>query len=418
MTNSDPSSALSLSLSSSAPRVPPSLPIPAISSIREESKQGNEQKSDESPSLSIDSDNLVKELSENECENSSSSEEEFTLEFEQLTLDLPYDNGHEGIAGKIIKFNEYFTFSRIFSFIHHLLTGSKDERIAVSLSSPDSQSILEFENSKKNQEEKVENKENNENAPEYCVDQPGLSSEKLPRVFSFVSPVDSNGVGMKRILDNINAKIRKGKLTIIIGGSGAGNYNKLNLSYKCKISGTNCLLFCFVVCLGKSTLLKLVAGRSFSSSSHHFTGRFRLFGREVTSNELSCTAGFCMQDDCFLPLLTVLETLTFKARLRNSPILDQRQIEENCKKILQQLGLEKVTNSFVGTIASGGGTDESAGSGGISKSSFIGKLLKFFQMTDAHDGKGLSGGEQRRLSIGLELIQSNKLLLLDECTSK
>ena len=98
--------------------------------------------------------------------------------------------------------------------------------------------------------------------------------------------------------------------------------------------------------------------------------------------QLRKLCGFVTQEDNLLPLLTVRETLMFMAKLRLRE-LGSEEIEERVERLMQELGLVHVADSFVG--------DE--------------------------EKRGISGGERKRVSIGVEMIHDPPILLLDEPTS-
>ncbi|KAI3454655.1 hypothetical protein Pfo_011318 [Paulownia fortunei] len=120
---------------------------------------------------------------------------------------------------------------------------------------------------------------------------------------------------------------------------------------------------------GKSTLLDGLAGRIASGS---------LIGRVLIKR----TSAYIMQDDRLFPMLTVYETLMFAADFRLGSIsrADKRQRVEN---LIEQLGLSSSRNTYIG--------DEGT--------------------------RGVSGGERRRVSIGVDIIHGPSLLFLDEPTS-
>ncbi|XP_056155975.1 broad substrate specificity ATP-binding cassette transporter ABCG2-like isoform X2 [Lampris incognitus] len=81
--------------------------------------------------------------------------------------------------------------------------------------------------------------------------------------------------------------------------------------------------------------------------------------------------------------LTVKENFSFSAALRLPPSVSQREKEEKVDRLIQELGLTKVTHSRVGT-----------------------QLIR-----------GISGGERKRTNIGMELIIDPPVLFLDEPTT-
>ncbi|CAJ1931217.1 unnamed protein product [Sphenostylis stenocarpa] len=130
---------------------------------------------------------------------------------------------------------------------------------------------------------------------------------------------------------------------------------------------------------GKSTLLDGLAGRIASGS---LKGRVSLDGATVTASLIKRTSAYIMQEDRLFPMLTVYETLMFAADFRLGPLsfADKKQRVE---KLIDQLGLRSSRNTYIG--------DEGT--------------------------RGVSGGERRRVSIGVDIIHGPSLLFLDEPTS-
>ncbi|XP_027346338.1 ABC transporter G family member 23 [Abrus precatorius] len=132
---------------------------------------------------------------------------------------------------------------------------------------------------------------------------------------------------------------------------------------------------------GKSTLLRIIAGRvkdkdfdpkCISINDHPMTSPAQL--RKI--------CGFVAQEDNLLPMLTVKETLLFSAKFRLKEMTPKDK-ELRVESLLQELGLFHVADSFVG--------DE--------------------------ENRGISGGERKRVSIGVDMIHNPPILLLDEPTS-
>ena len=85
-------------------------------------------------------------------------------------------------------------------------------------------------------------------------------------------------------------------------------------------------------------------------------------------------------DDLMCENLTVRETLEYAARLRLPSTMSWAGKRKRVNRIIEELGLKKCEHSRVG-----GATQ-----------------------------RGISGGERKRLSIGVELVTGPRLLFLDE----
>ncbi|CAN1333477.1 ABC transporter G family member 23 [Linum perenne] len=132
---------------------------------------------------------------------------------------------------------------------------------------------------------------------------------------------------------------------------------------------------------GKSTLLRYVAGRV--RDSEFDPGVVSINGRGISApSQLRKICGFVPQEDNLLPLLTVRETLMYSAKfcLRE---LSLKEKQQRVEELLTELGLIHVADGFVG--------DESV--------------------------RGISGGEKKRVSIGVDMISDPPILVLDEPTS-
>ncbi len=133
---------------------------------------------------------------------------------------------------------------------------------------------------------------------------------------------------------------------------------------------------------GKTTLLDVLAGRK---ENGKVDGVLLVDGLTYpTMSSRRRAFGYVLQDDSSLPsFLTVKEAIQFSANLRLPSNLTQSARDAKVDKVISQLGLSKVRNSYIGEIGS----------------------------------TGISGGERRRVSIGMELVVEPKVLLLDEPTS-
>ncbi|KAF5205669.1 Abc transporter g family member [Thalictrum thalictroides] len=132
---------------------------------------------------------------------------------------------------------------------------------------------------------------------------------------------------------------------------------------------------------GKSTLLRIISGRI---KNNEFDPKsLSLNDHPITSPaQMRRICGFVAQEDNLLPLLTVKETLMFSAKFRLR-WMNSKEKEDRVDSLMHELGLVHVADSFVG--------DE--------------------------ETRGISGGERKRVSIGIDVIHDPAILLLDEPTS-
>ncbi|ODN87104.1 ABC transporter [Cryptococcus wingfieldii CBS 7118] len=162
----------------------------------------------------------------------------------------------------------------------------------------------------------------------------------------------------KVILDDVSMHFPAGEISAILGPSGAG----------------------------KSTLLQLIAGRHLSAgplSRFTSTGSL-LFANEPITHTTQSNVAFVEQgDDWHLPSLTVRETLTYAAILRLPEKMPKKQKIARAETVLRMLGLKDCADLPVG-----------------------GALLK-----------GISGGEKRRMSLSVQMINDPAVLVVDEPTS-
>ncbi|TFK25787.1 ABC transporter [Coprinopsis marcescibilis] len=160
--------------------------------------------------------------------------------------------------------------------------------------------------------------------------------------------------GDKFILDNISGNIPAGQMMAILGPSGAG----------------------------KTTLIEILAGKSKSGIT---TGDVS-FPFERTDDQAPPRIGFVPQQDILPSTLTVFETLLFATRLRLSESISDIEKKSRVNDILEKLGISHIKDTRIGDVTGG-------------------------------KARGISGGEMRRVTIGLELISSPDVLFLDEPTS-
>ncbi|MBI9055078.1 MAG: ATP-binding cassette domain-containing protein [Bacteroidales bacterium] len=131
--------------------------------------------------------------------------------------------------------------------------------------------------------------------------------------------------------------------------------------------------------VGKSTLLDLLSGKLKPTK-----GKIKINGHNVHARSTSLTGliGFVPQDDLLFEELTVFQNLYYNAKLCFSEFTEQ-QINEKVNSVLIDLDLYDSRDLQVGNP--------------------LNKLL--------------SGGQRKRLNIGLELMREPMLLFVDEPTS-
>jgi ABC-type multidrug transport system ATPase subunit len=130
---------------------------------------------------------------------------------------------------------------------------------------------------------------------------------------------------------------------------------------------------------GKSTLLNVLNGSEKPSS-----GRVQINGIDIHEQpeEVQGIVGYIPQDDLLMEDLTVFENLYYAARLCFGQ-LPKEECAERVERLLVQLGLTEIRNLKVGS-----------------------PLQKI-----------ISGGQRKRLNIGLELLREPTILFVDEPTS-
>ncbi|KAG4908110.1 hypothetical protein JHK84_056635 [Glycine max] len=156
----------------------------------------------------------------------------------------------------------------------------------------------------------------------------------------------------KHILRYVTGKIKPGRITAVMGPSGAG----------------------------KTTFLSALAGKALGCS---VTGSIFINGRNESIHSFKKITGFVPQDDVVHGNLTVEENLWFSAQCRLSADLSKPEKVLVVERVIEFLGLQSVRNALVGTV----------------------------------EKRGISGGQRKRVNVGLEMVMEPSLLILDEPTS-
>ncbi|KAL1005385.1 hypothetical protein UPYG_G00058400 [Umbra pygmaea] len=132
---------------------------------------------------------------------------------------------------------------------------------------------------------------------------------------------------------------------------------------------------------GKTSLLDVIAGRKDPAGLK--SGHVLVDGKMVDA-DLRMTSAYVVQEDILMGTLSVRENLLFSGNLRLDPRLCSAAEKQNrVDTVIKELGLEDCAHTKIGT-------------------EFL---------------RGVSGGERKRCSIGMELITSPSLLFLDEPTT-
>lgn len=158
----------------------------------------------------------------------------------------------------------------------------------------------------------------------------------------------------KHILLGIKGVAHPGEVTAIMGASGAG----------------------------KTTFLDILARKN---KRGEVNGDFYVNGEKVSDHDFKSVVGFVDQEDTMLPTLTVHETILNSALLRLPRDMSRSAKEQRVIEVEKQLGIHHIRDSLIGS--------------------------------EEGKGRGISGGEKRRVGIACELVTSPSILFLDEPTS-
>ncbi|XP_010503151.1 PREDICTED: ABC transporter G family member 19-like [Camelina sativa] len=158
---------------------------------------------------------------------------------------------------------------------------------------------------------------------------------------------------VKTLVDDVSGEACDGDILAVLGASGAG----------------------------KSTLIDALAGRV---AETRLKGSVTLNGEKILQSRLlKVISAYVMQDDLLFPMLTVKETLVFASEFRLPRTLSKSKKMERVETLIDQLGLRNAVDTVIGD--------------------------------EGH--RGVSGGERRRVSIGIDIIHDPIVLFLDEPTS-
>ncbi|KAI8996061.1 P-loop containing nucleoside triphosphate hydrolase protein [Gaertneriomyces semiglobifer] len=159
------------------------------------------------------------------------------------------------------------------------------------------------------------------------------------------------------LLNSISGRVAPGELMCVMGPSGSG----------------------------KSTFLDVISGRFMKAANSTVEGSIHFGSKPMPVNTASpgLMAYVAQEDKGIIGGLTVKENLQYAADLRMPAEFSFIEKQHHVTRVLQQLGLSNQADTIVGHAFK----------------------------------KGISGGQKRRVSLGIEIITGPAVLLLDEITS-
>lgn len=125
-------------------------------------------------------------------------------------------------------------------------------------------------------------------------------------------------------------------------------------------------------------MLNIIAGRSASAPGIDISSVVKVNGTKINPLHYRKNIAYVMQDDGLLATITPREALRFSATLRLENVTTL-EIEDMVEQTIDSLGLIECADTFIG-----------------------GALIK-----------GISGGQRKRTSVGIEIITKPSIILLD-----
>ncbi|KAJ3286083.1 hypothetical protein HDU79_006766, partial [Rhizoclosmatium sp. JEL0117] len=154
----------------------------------------------------------------------------------------------------------------------------------------------------------------------------------------------------KTILQGVSGSINAGKMTAIMGPSGAG----------------------------KTTFMNVLMGKAARSA-----GTLKINGTVAELASFKKLIGYVPQDDTMIEELSVRENIRYSARVRLPNSWTNAEVDAHVEAILQALNLSHVADKRIGNVLE----------------------------------RGISGGQRKRVNIGMELAAAPLSVFLDEPTS-
>lgn len=174
-------------------------------------------------------------------------------------------------------------------------------------------------------------------------------AEGLDVTFQHLSLAVKVGKAQVNVLDDVSGRFCSNTMVAVMGGTGSG----------------------------KSSLLNALCGRAYYGK---VSGKVFVNGNESKIEDQQAVIGFVPQEDIVYPDLTVKENLLYAGRLTLPAGTRRREeIAELADEVMASLGLSRIADSLVG---------------------------------DARR-RGISGGEKKRVNVGIELMKRPRLLFLE-----
>lgn len=124
---------------------------------------------------------------------------------------------------------------------------------------------------------------------------------------------------------------------------------------------------------GKTTLLNILS----AFNTDEFSGSITVNGEPRDSREFAKHSAYIMQEDNLFPLLSVRESMSFAVKFKTGTKLTKKEQAAKVESTLRMLKLEN-SDTFI---------------------------------------QSLSGGQRKRISVAIELLNDPQIIFLDECTT-
>jgi len=157
----------------------------------------------------------------------------------------------------------------------------------------------------------------------------------------------------REVLKNVNSIFHPGRLAALMGPSGAG----------------------------KTTLLDILAGRK--GRKGEVSGKVLYADAVLPKSSLKHICGYVEQASSLIPEFTVLQMLQYTAEMKLPPAISYQDKLKHVEKLIEKLQLDSCRETKIGDALH----------------------------------RGISGGQEKRVNVGLALISHPSILLLDEPTS-